>query len=165
MQNCGMPPLCNLGKSFEHKNGKRRPLFLTSTKVWVKTRTKFEWRPFFWSSPNVGQKNRLILGKIIFILIFVLLKFSEVPGPPFSKSCVRYWRVGVLSVHTLNLKSNVGILSVHFRLIFLDSNANESTMGAINWTNDTGKTHLWVKLLLYFHNISDAWRLNKPFFI
>ena len=41
---------------------------------------------FFWSLPNFGQKNGLMLGETIFILIFVLLKFSEVPGPypPFQ---------------------------------------------------------------------------------
>ena len=39
---------------------------------------------FFWSSPTVilDRKIGLILGEIIFILIFVLLDFSEVPAPP-----------------------------------------------------------------------------------
>ena len=39
----------------------------------------------FWSSPNFGQKIGRILGVIIYILIFVLLKFSEVPGLPLFK--------------------------------------------------------------------------------
>ena len=93
MQNCGMPPLCKLCRSFEPTNGRRRLLFLASTKFWAKNRTKFEWGPVcFWSSPNFRQKIGLILGKPIFILIFVLLKLFEIPAPPprFSKSCARY---------------------------------------------------------------------------
>ena len=39
---------------------------------------------FFCSSPDFGQKIGLNLGGTISILIFVLLRFSEVPGPPFQ---------------------------------------------------------------------------------
>ena len=47
---------------------------------------------FFCSSPTVtlGKKSDWIWVEQFLILIFVLLKFSEVPAPPFSKSCVRY---------------------------------------------------------------------------
>ena len=52
----------------------------------------------FWLRPFFALQ--LILGKIlarfwveqVLILIFVLLKFSELPGPPFSKFCVRHWQ-------------------------------------------------------------------------
>ena len=45
---------------------------------------------FFWSSPNFGQKIGLTLGETIFILIFVILKVSEVPGPsPFFFKILR----------------------------------------------------------------------------
>ena len=58
---------------------------------------------FFWSSPNFGRKTRLnlsedlffglhltfdrknglIVGVKVFILDFLILRFSESPGPPF----------------------------------------------------------------------------------
>ena len=38
-------------------------------RIWVKTF-------FFWSSPNFGQKNGLILSGEIFLLVFIILKFS-----------------------------------------------------------------------------------------
>ena len=63
-----MTPLFNLGKKFEHKNGKNlteRPCF------------------FFWSSPNFGPKNGLILSGEIFLLVFISFKFSS---PPFEIS-------------------------------------------------------------------------------
>ena len=40
---------------------------------------------FFRSSSNFGQENGPILGGKIFILILVMLKFSEFPGPSPSK--------------------------------------------------------------------------------
>ena len=73
MQNCGMAPLCKLGRSFEHANGRRRPLFLARTQ---KNRTKMsEDLFFFWSSPNFGRKIGQNLTETMFIPTFVLLKF------------------------------------------------------------------------------------------
>ena len=37
---------------------------------------------FFWSSPDFGQENGLILGGKIFIPVVMILKFSEFPAPP-----------------------------------------------------------------------------------
>ena len=53
------PPVCNLGRKFEHKNGQN----LTNESF------------FFWSLPNFGQKNELILTGKIFLLVFIILKF------------------------------------------------------------------------------------------
>ena len=36
---------------------------------------------FFWSSPDFGQENGLIVGGKTFILVFIILKFSEFPAP------------------------------------------------------------------------------------
>ena len=42
-------------------------------------------KTFFWSSPKFGQKNGLVLGWKVFILVFIILKFSEFLGlPPFE---------------------------------------------------------------------------------
>ena len=50
---------------------------------------------FFGLHLCLDRKTGLILGEKIFILILVLLKFSEFSAtptpPPLSKSCVRYW--------------------------------------------------------------------------
>ena len=76
------PPLCNLGKRFEHKNGERRPFFgQKPDQIWVKN--------FFTGGLHLilGIKTDLVLGWKIFILVFINLKFSD---PPFRKSCVRY---------------------------------------------------------------------------
>ena len=99
------PPLCNLGRRFEHTNGERRPFFrpspnfrpktglylsedlffLVFTGFWPKTGLNLSEDPsFFWSSPNFGQENGLILGGKFFILVFIVLKFSEFPAPPFE---------------------------------------------------------------------------------
>ena len=47
----------------------------------AKNRTKFEWRPFFCLHLILGRKTDLVLGRKIFILVFINLKFS---GPPFE---------------------------------------------------------------------------------
>ena len=51
-------------------------LFVTWTKAWAHKRTEDK------SSSNFGQENGLILSGEIFLLIFIILKFS---GPPLSK--------------------------------------------------------------------------------
>ena len=53
------PPLCNLGRRFEHRDSGRRTFL-------AKNLTKFKWKPFFWSSPNFGQKTELNLIEDIF---------------------------------------------------------------------------------------------------
>ena len=84
------PSFCNLGGEFERKNGqnlREELFFLVLTYFWAKTQDKSEWRPFFsffffWSSPNFGQENGLILSGDLFVLVFIILKF---PVPLFSK--------------------------------------------------------------------------------
>ena len=39
---------------------------------------------FSWSSTDFGRKIELNLSETMFIPTFVLLKFSEVPAPPFQ---------------------------------------------------------------------------------
>ena len=69
MQNCGMPS----------------PPFVT----WAQGFSiQTVGEDLFLSSPNFVQKNGLLLGGKIFILVFIIYKFSDFPGPPFRKSCV-----------------------------------------------------------------------------
>ena len=57
------------------------------------------------------------------------------------------------------------MLSIHIQMS-INYGSNESNMGAISCTNDTGQTRFCVKLLFYYRNIiSDAWHLNEPFFM
>ena len=53
----------------------------------AKNQTKFEWRPFFFFFGLhliLGRKTDLLLGWKIFILVFINLKFSGPPPPPFE---------------------------------------------------------------------------------
>ena len=54
-----VPPLCYLGKGFEHRNGGRRPFFWPTPNFGPKTGLNLSKDLFFWSSPNFGQENRL----------------------------------------------------------------------------------------------------------
>ena len=94
-----MALLCSLGRRCEHRNGGQRPFFGQKLdEILVKTSN-------FWSSPNfgpktglnlsedvffgrhlnLGRKTDLVLGWKIFILVFIILKFSEFPAPsPFE---------------------------------------------------------------------------------
>ena len=51
------PPLCNLGRRFEHRNSGRRPFFFGQ-----KTGLNLSEGLFFWSSPKFGQENGLGFG-------------------------------------------------------------------------------------------------------
>ena len=74
------PPLCNLDKRFENRHGVRRPCF------WPKTGLNLSENPFFFGLLlSLGWKTYLVLGWKIFILVFIILKFSEFPAPPLSK--------------------------------------------------------------------------------
>ena len=42
----------------------------------------------FWSSPNFGEENGLILSGGSFLLVFIIFWFLT---PPVRKSCARYW--------------------------------------------------------------------------
>ena len=64
--------------------------FLPFTWFWAKNRTKFEWRPFFALHLILGEKSDWFRAEQFLIQTFALLIFSEVSGPPFSKSCIRY---------------------------------------------------------------------------
>ena len=81
------PPLCNLGRKFEHKNGLNVIKELFCLRFWSlptcrpKTRPNLRQDLFFWSSPNFGQKNELILSGEIFHLVCIIHKF---PAPPFK---------------------------------------------------------------------------------
>ena len=107
MQNCGMPPICNLGRKFEYRNGGQRPFFWPKTgpnlsehlflglHLFFGPKTGLnltEERPFFFFffglHLSLGRKTDLVFGWKIFILVFINFKFS---APPFRKSCVRYW--------------------------------------------------------------------------
>ena len=74
--------------------------FLLFTWFWA----KFEWEPFFFPSPDFGRKIGLNLEQFL-IQIFVLTTFSEIFGPPFSKSCLRYWlnRPGIETMSTVSV--------------------------------------------------------------
>ena len=72
------PSLCYLGRKFEHTNERN----LGEDFFWPKTGLNLSEDLFFWSSPNFGQQNRLILSGAIFLLVFILVKIS---GPPISK--------------------------------------------------------------------------------
>ena len=82
------PSLCYLGRKFQLTNKQN----LGEDFFWPKTGLNLSedllFLFFFWSSPNFGQQNRLILSGAIFLMVFILVKIS---GPPFQKSCVRYW--------------------------------------------------------------------------
>ena len=67
------PPHCNLDRGFEHRNGGRRPFFLASTWFSAKNRTKFEWRPFFWSLPKIKPKTGLNLSEDLLFLVFTYI--------------------------------------------------------------------------------------------
>ena len=85
------PPLCYLGRKFEHTNGQNlgEDLFFlwSSPNFGPKTGLNLsEDLFFFWSSSNFVQESGLILSEEMFLLVFIMFKFS---GPPFRKSCVR----------------------------------------------------------------------------
>ena len=93
IQKCGMPPLCNLGRKFQHTKGQNLSkdlfFFWSSRKFGPKTGIilvktflfSFFFFFFFWSSPNFVQKNGLILSGEIFLLVFIIFEF---PAPlPF----------------------------------------------------------------------------------
>ena len=63
MKIAACPPICNLSRKFEHKNGQN----LTNN--------------FFLSSPNFGRENGLILIGEIFLLVVIILKFPGTPTP------------------------------------------------------------------------------------
>ena len=67
-----MPPsLCNMGRRFEHTNGRRRP------KTKLNLGEDLIFLVFF------GQEKRTDFGRKNFHSgIFVILKCSEFPGPP-----------------------------------------------------------------------------------
>ena len=48
------------------------------------------------------RKNWLIMDVKIFIQDFLYLGFSESPGPPFPKSCVRYWLPPAICLRMVN---------------------------------------------------------------
>ena len=63
---------------------------------------------FFWSSPNFGQKNKLILSGEIFLLVFMILKF---PGPPpFSKIQRTPLAPGVMKSRSVELLSPLDVI-------------------------------------------------------
>ena len=77
------PPLSNLGRKFEHTNGQNLGedfYFEPKTGLNLSEYCCF----FFWSSPNFGQEDGLILSGEIFLLVFIILKFSA-PPPPLPK--------------------------------------------------------------------------------
>ena len=84
MQNSGMAPPFKLGQKVRAQ--KRWPKIFFLANNW----TKFERKPFLGIHLSLGRKTDLVLGWKIFILVFINLKFSEFPGSPFRKSCVRY---------------------------------------------------------------------------
>ena len=63
-----------------------------------------EQRPFFGLHLILDRKTGLILGEKIFILIFVLLKFSEVPAPLFKilRTTMRPHRSGAGTIYCLD---------------------------------------------------------------
>ena len=58
--------------------------------LWPKTGPNLSEDLFFGLHLILGRKTDLVLGWKIFILVFIILKFSEFSGSPFQKSCVRY---------------------------------------------------------------------------
>ena len=70
MQNCGMPPpICNLGREFEHKNGQNLTNNLS-----------------FYLHLILGRKTEWFWVEKFFFLVFIILKFPGTPPPPFENS-------------------------------------------------------------------------------
>ena len=104
MQNCAhAPPLfVTWAESFSTQKDriwiKTLLFFLAFTEIWAKNRTnysKFFFSDFFLfffffglPSPNFGQEKVLILSGEIFLLVFIIFKFTA-PPPLFRTSCVR----------------------------------------------------------------------------
>ena len=51
---------------------------------------------FFWSLPNFGQENRMILSGDLFLLVFIILKFSAPPPPPPLSKILRTQGRGIV---------------------------------------------------------------------
>ena len=70
-----------------------RPATNSGQKIGLNLSEDFFSFSFFNLQLILGKKLDWIWVEQFLIFIFVLLKFSEVHGPPFSKSCVRYYAV------------------------------------------------------------------------
>ena len=74
------------------------PLWKLVIRLWARNHliygTKFEWRPFFCSSPDFGRKVGRNLSMTISnsdLCSSQIFRSFCPPPPPFSKSCVRHW--------------------------------------------------------------------------
>ena len=62
--------------------------------------SKFEWRPFFWSSPNFGQNSGPNLSEDLFFFGLSSPNFGQKSGPNLSKDLswfnfTKFWGPGV----------------------------------------------------------------------
>ena len=80
-----MARLCNLDRGFEHRNGGQRSFVWPSPNFEPKTGLNLSEDLFFSFHLILGRKTDLVLGWKVFILVFIILKFSEFSGPPLSK--------------------------------------------------------------------------------
>ena len=98
-------PLCYLGRKFQHTNGQNLGEdFFVGPKTGLNLNEDLF---FFWSSPNFGQENGLILSREIFLLIFIILKF---PAPPLSKILRKLLRESIILKLTFRMHENANFL-------------------------------------------------------
>ena len=78
------PPFVTWAEGLSTKNGGQRPFFWFSRNFGPKTGVNLSVELFFFVGLHLifGRKTDLVLGWKIFILVFIILKFS---GPPLSK--------------------------------------------------------------------------------
>ena len=121
-----------------------------------KNRTKFEWRPFFLLFHLIlGKKLDWFWVEEFLILFFVLLKFSEVPAPFFSKSCVRYCLLMRVFIMIL-LKKGSWVLTHHRRSqdFLIGGGANYKSHAMTS--SETSKKEFFVGA-----KISEEWKIRS----
>ena len=79
------PPLCNLGRGLEHRNGGQRPFLWPSRNFGPKTGLNLSEDLFFGLHLILGRKTNLVLGRKIFIWSSLLSNFLNFLAlPPFE---------------------------------------------------------------------------------
>ena len=95
----------------------------------------------------LGRKTDLDLGWKIFILVFIILKFSNFLVPPFRKSCVRYWSV-------LNKTKKKFVNKTSALLILrLSKPKRKYNCGTIKFDHNFSDIILSFKLIYYIHRL------------
>ena len=109
------PPLCNLGRRFEHRNGGQRPFFGPSPNFGPKNGLNLIEDLYFWFSPNFGQENgffwarKFLFWSLLFSNILNFLPPPPPPPPPLSKILRMLLITGVIAV--MFIKDQIGYYS------------------------------------------------------